>query len=202
MEIVSQTSRWGSLALVSYIPDPLGSFLDNFRQSLTGEDTPQAHVTILPRRPLPISVEAASEQVLKLLTGFPSFTVELSSVRRFQQTEVLYIDISEGSARLHALHDALSMGDLAYNEEFEFRPHLTLGCPKSTGKVEEIHQFAKTAWAAAPGSRRFLLQEVVCLWLRPDGLQSEWHRLWSHNLKTRQTSHNSAAALAATSQRY
>ena len=202
MENIPQTSGWGSLALVSYIPDPLGSFLNGLRHTLTGEATPNAHVTILPRRPLTVPVETASEQVLKLLTGFRSFAVELSSVRRFERTNVLYVDISEGSARLHALHDALSMGDLAYNEDFEFRPHLTLGSPESSSDVEALHRFAKTAWDAAPTFRRFLLQEIVCLWLRPDGLQSEWHRLWVHNLQTRQTTPRRPATLAATSQTY
>jgi 2'-5' RNA ligase len=202
MDELPQTSRWGSLALVSYIPDPLGSFLNGLRHSLTGEDTPHAHVTILPRRPLTVPVDGTSEQVLKLLTGFRAFAVELSVVRRFPQTNVLYVDISEGSARLHALHDALSMGDLAYNEEFEFRPHLTLGCSESSSDMETGYEFAKKAWDSAPAIRRFMLQEIVCLWLRPDGSQNEWGRLWSHNLKTRQTRDTPPATLAATAQTY
>jgi 2'-5' RNA ligase len=198
MDDVPQTSRWGSLALVTYIPDPLGSFLNGLRHSLTGEHAPQAHVTILPPRPLTMSIEVASQQVLKLLAGFRSFPVELSAVRRFRQTKVLYVDIAEGSARLHALHDALSMGDLAHDEEFAFRPHLTLGCPPSPSNIEAVRKFAESAWNAAPVPRRFLLDEIVCLWLRPDGLHTEWRRLWSHNLKTRQTTDKSPAALAAT----
>ncbi len=199
---VRETSPWGSIALVSYIPDPLGSFLNQLRHSLTGEHTPDAHVTILPRRPLTLPVELASEQVLKLLTAFRSFPVELSSVRRFRQTDVLYVDVNEGSARLYALHEALSMGDLAYNEEFVFRPHLTLGCPAASSDMEALRQFAQAAWDSASLARRFLLQEVVCLWLRPDGPQSEWRRLWSHNLKTRQTVNKPPAAFATTNQTY
>ncbi len=202
MDELPQTSRWGSLALVSYIPDPLGSFLNGLRNSLTGEDTPDAHVTILPRRPLAVPVDRACEQVLKLLTGFPAFAVELSSVRRFRQTNVLYVDVSEGSARLHALHDALSMGDLAYNEEFEFRPHLTLGCPKLSSDMDTGYKLTKKAWDSAPVIRRFVLQEIVCLWLRPGGQPSEWGRLWSHDLKTRQSSREAPEVLAATGQTY
>ena len=201
MDAVPPTSRWGSLALVSYIPEPLGSFLNGLRHSLTGEDSPHAHVTILPRRPLSVPADTASRHLVGLLSGFRSFAVELSSVRRFQQTNVLYVDISEGSARLHALHDALSMGDLAHNEEFEFRPHLTLGCPESSD-MDAMHRFAKAAWNTAPAPRRFLLDEIVCLWLRPGGLQSEWHRLWSHNLQTGQTLRKLPPVVAATTQTY
>lgn len=202
MEAILQSSPWGSLALVSYIPDPLGSFLNNLRHSLTGEDAPHAHVTILPRRPLSIPVEIASEQILKLLTGFRSFSVEVSAVRRFRQTNVVYLDISEGSARLHALHDALSMGDLAHNEEFEFRPHLTLSFPQSPEGIEAAHKYAKAAWEAASVNRRFLLEEIVCLWLPAENTHNQWQRLWTHDLKNRQTRQNSPAALAATSQTY
>lgn len=197
-----QTSPWGSFALVSYIPDPLGSFLNDLRHSLTGEEAPHAHVTILPRRPLTIPVEQASSQVLKLLAGFRSFPVELSSVRCFRQTNVLYVDVSEGSARLHALHDALSMGDLAYDEDFEFRPHLTLSCPGSAGDTQALRKFAKGVWDSAGVNRRFLLDEIVCLWLAPDAGQNEWHRLWTHNLKTRKTINKAPATLAATNQTY
>lgn len=202
MDDLPQTSRWGSLALVSYIPDPLGSFLNGLRHSLTGEDTPHAHVTILPRRPLTVPVEIASEQILKVLSGFRAFAIELCRIRRFAQTNVLYVDITEGSTRLHALHDALSIGDLAYDEEFEFRPHLTLGCPESLSDIESAYDCVKTAWTSAPMVRRFMLQEIACLSLRPNGAQSEWRRLWSHNLNTPETSHHRPATLAASGQTY
>ena len=176
-------STWGSLALVSYLPNPLGSFLNGLRHSLTGEPAPDAHVTILPRRPLAMPVDAASEQIQQILAGFHSFTVELSSLRLFHQTNVLYLDIGEGSARLHALHDALSLGALAHEEEFEFRPHLTLGCPIPSSKGEDLRKTAKAAWESLLLNRGFLLQEVVCLWMPPAGSQSQWSRLWSHTLK-------------------
>lgn len=202
MDDLPPTAQWGSLALVTYIPDPLGSFLDQLRHSLTGEDAPSAHVTILPRRPLSLPVEIASDQIVKFLAGFRSFAVELSSVRRFGQTNVVYVDISEGCARLHALHDALGMGDLAHDEEFEFRPHLTLCCPAPSADTKALHKSAKAAWESASMSRRFVVDEVVCLWLRPGGLASDWRRLWTHNLKTGQTIRQPAPALAATARTY
>lgn len=202
MDHVSQTPHWGSFALVSYIPEPLGSFLDGLRQSLSGDGVPQAHITLLPPRPLLLSVELASEQVLKLLTGFRAFPVELSAVRRFRQTNVLYLDVGEGSARLHALHDALNRGDLAHNEEFEFRPHLTLGIPPCPRDIEPLRKLAQAAWESAPVTGRFLLYEIVCLWLPHDGLPSQWQRLWSHNLETRQTLKVPDPTFAVTSQTY
>ncbi len=196
MNHVSQTPQWGSLALVSYIPDPLGAFLDRLRQSLPGEDIPQAHITILPPRPLQLPVELASEQVCKLLSGFRAFPVELSAVRRFRHTNVLYLDVGEGSARLHALHDALSMGDLAHHEEFEFRPHLTLGCASSPSDVEPLRKSVKAAWDSALVNRTFLLDEIACLWLSPQAPPRNWQRLWLHSLKTRETVNSASDALS------
>ncbi len=39
-------------ALVSYIPDPLGNFLDRLRLDLVPGCSPHAHVTVLPPRPI------------------------------------------------------------------------------------------------------------------------------------------------------
>lgn len=200
MDEAAQVSQWGSLALVSYLPDSLRSCVNELRRSLIGEDVPEAHVTILPRRPLAVPIEVASEQVLKLLPAFRSFPVELSNVRCFRQTSVLYLDIGEGSARLHALHDSLDRGDLAYGEEFPFRPHLTLGCAQCVDDMDRIRTRAKLAWDAAPVNRRFLLHEIVCLWLPPDGSPRDWRRLWSFDLKTRQVTQTPPLVLAATSQ--
>ena len=202
MDAAAQTASWGSLALVSYIPDPLGSFLNRLRHSLTGEECPHAHVTMLPPRRLTVPLELASQQLLSLLDRFESFPVELSSVRHFHQTNVLYLDVAEGNANLHALHDALNEGDLAQHEEFEFLPHLTLGCPNSASDPNALHRFARESWDQEPLNRSFLLHEVVCLWLPPNGLTREWGRLWSYNLKTRQTVIQPPVTLAATNQTY
>lgn len=202
MDDTPQMSSWGSLALVSYIPDPLGAFLNQLRQSLTQQDCPDAHVTMLPPRPLTVPIELASQHLLKQLDRFESFPVELSSVSRFRETNVFYVDLKEGNDRVHELHDALSGGDLAHMEEFEFLPHLTLGCPadsteSSITHLESLRQYTTESWEEAPVDRRFLLKEIVCLWLPPNGSQSEWQRVWSYSLKTGQITREPLAALAA-----
>src|SRR4051794_28470576 len=122
-------SPWGSFALVSYVPDPLGTFLDNFRHSLAESDQTQAHVTILPPRPLRVPLETASEQATSTLRTFSPFEVELDAVCRFPRTDVLYVSVSIGNSAVRELHRALNTGSLADSEQFEFQPHLTLGGP-------------------------------------------------------------------------
>src|ERR1700761_7912501 len=156
-------SRWGQFALVSYIPEPLGSFFYDLRGSLPGDSNPQAHVTILRPRPLRVPVDSASEQALRLLAEFPAFEIELSTVQRFPETNFLYLDIADGNSLLHHLHDALNTGDLACTEEFEFRPHLTLGGPIPEPEMNTTQDRAEVAWLANGHSRRFTLDEIVFL---------------------------------------
>ena len=115
-----------------------------------------------------LPVEIASKQARVILRQFPPFDVELSQVRRFSETKFLYLDLGEGSSVIHDLHDALNKGDLFDAEEFEFRPHLTLGGPVSPGRLDSAQQQAETTWNAEHCASRFTVDEVVCLWLSPD----------------------------------
>ena len=49
---LAEEQTLSQFALVAYIPDPLGRFLDDLRVELTPDCKPRAHVTILPPRPL------------------------------------------------------------------------------------------------------------------------------------------------------
>jgi 2'-5' RNA ligase len=193
----SEAARWGFFALVSYIPEPLRSFFYGLRRTLPGESHPQAHITLLPPRPLRLPVEIASAQALGVIAKFPPFEVELSTVRRFPNN-FLYLDIAEGNSLLHALHEALNTGELVHTEEFEFRPHLTLGGPIPEAHVNSVQDQAEVAWLATGHARRFMLDEIVFLWLSHDNPQGEWHRLWSYNLRTKNTVRAKAARATVT----
>ena len=183
MNEVSKIPDFGSFAIVSYIPDPLGAFLTAIRQLLPGDQIPQAHVTILPPRPLNIPVEAASKQARRVLQAFSSFEVELSTVQYFTETNFFYLDLSIGETVLHKLHDALNTGDLEHCEEFEFRPHVTLGGPVPAATLPSVHTQAKTLWKSAECAPRFSIREIVFLWLSPSDPRGEWRRFWSQDLE-------------------
>lgn len=184
MNDITEATQWGSFALVSYIPDPLGSLLHELRQVLPGEDNPRPHITILPPRPLKLSVDAASQQAHKILLQFPAFDVELSKVCLFPQTNVLYLDVAEGNTLLHDVHAALNAGDLDGREEFDFLPHLTLSGPIASRDLPLVRRQAEMAWYSSNHARRFTFDEVALLWLSPDSPQGEWNKVWSHRLST------------------
>jgi 2'-5' RNA ligase len=175
-------AKWGSLALVSYIPDPLGAFLHRLQQLLPGEHNPQPHVTILPPRPLRAGIETVTRNAKAVLQRFPSFDVELSQVRCFPETSILYLDVSEGQHLLYALHRALNAGELAHAERFEFLPHLTLGGPVPDNSLIDVRQRAESVWRSASCPVRFQVSEAVCLWLPPGATWGSWERVWSQSL--------------------
>ena len=193
MNDITQTTNWGSFALVSYIPDPLGSFLHELRRSLPGEHNPQPHITILPPRPLKLPVDAASQKAQNMLLRFAAFEVELSSVRSFPETNVLYLDIAKGNRVLHDLHGTLNADVLEHKEKFEFRPHLTLGGPVESAHLPWVRRQAEAAWYSSNHPRRFTLDEVMFLWLSPDSRQCEWRGVSSHRLRVRDSASRRAA---------
>ena len=119
----------------------------------TGEENPQAHITVLPPRPLKAGVDLVSCEAQAILSGFSPFSVELSEVKVFPETNILYLDIASGNDALHHLHDALNIGLLAHEENFDFLPHLTLRCCS----VEPAHQGARggeTSLGQTPGKNK------------------------------------------------
>ena len=172
----------GQFALVSYLPDPLASFIHRLRGSLPGIGNPQAHITILPPRPLRLRVDTAAEQVQNALRSFPPFSVRLTRVSRFAETNFLYLEVGEGGGALHSMHDALNEGELRHDETFEFRPHLTLGGPVPAERLKEASRRAEHLWRSALCPPHFTLEDVVFLWLPPNSTRHDWERLWTHRL--------------------
>src|SRR3954451_17717479 len=85
--------RQNMFALVIYIPEPLGRFLDDLRRELVPHYNPHAHVSVLPPRPLKVGWETASDEARALIEGMAPFDVELTSIEMFERTEVIYIGI-------------------------------------------------------------------------------------------------------------
>src|SRR5713226_8778718 len=113
-------------ALVAYIPDPLGSFLDHLRRELVPGCVPHAHVTILPPRPLSGTPESAIETVRSRIPEFPPFEVKTAGIEVFAASDVVYLDVAEGRRELPQMHHTLNVGPLQYAEPYRYHPHITL----------------------------------------------------------------------------
>lgn len=177
-------SSWGFFALVSYIPDPLGSFLDGMRRSLPGYEFAQAHITILPPRRVALPAERASAYALETLRKFPPFDVNFRSVRRFEPTNILYLPLAAGNSCVNEMHQELNSGELAAEEEFEFVPHVTLGGPIPPHELQRAESAASTLWQSCRDPKHFKIDEVVALLALPNGGSGygDWTCLWRHSL--------------------
>jgi len=152
---VPAEERLNVYALVIYIPDPLGRFLDDLRRELVPGCSPHAHVSVLPPRPLAVHWQAASEQVKAFAAGQSPFLVELGEIRIFPVTNVIYLEVGSGTKELSSMHDALNGEALVFEEPFVYHPHVTLAQEIPPGEVGAVHELAQRRWKEFPGERVF-----------------------------------------------
>jgi 2'-5' RNA ligase len=150
----------GLFALVTYLPEPLASFLDALRLELTPACNPHAHVTILPPRPIYDDLKTAVRQISEDLKGAAPFRVELGAIEIFEATHVIYLGLARGASELRRLYRALNCGCLKYSENFPYHPHITIAQnipPEETARLAPI---ATETWARFSGPRGFTVSEL------------------------------------------
>jgi 2'-5' RNA ligase len=153
--------RLNVFALVIYIPAPLGEFLDDLRRELVPHYNPHAHVSVLPPRPLLVEWQEASEQARNLTGGWAPFDVELTAIRIFERTKVVYIDVGAGASELYKLHSAMNRSALAFDEPFTYHPHITLAQEIPPDRVTELTDLARRRWEEYDGPRSFRAERAV-----------------------------------------
>src|SRR5258707_1347009 len=150
-----------SFALVAYIPDPLRKFLDDLRRELVPGCVPNAHVTILPPRPLSGTQEEAIETIRAGLPDFPPFEIETGEVVVFPVSDVVYLTIKQGRPQLLQMHLALNTGPLKYKEAFPYNPHITLAQKLSHQQSIELADIARRRWSEYRYPRVFPVESLA-----------------------------------------
>jgi 2'-5' RNA ligase len=153
--------RLNVFALVIYIPDPLGRFLDDLRKDLVPGCNPHAHVSVLPPRPLAVDWRVASEQVYRCAASRSPFEVTLGAICRFPVTNVIYIELAKGADEFFEMHDAMNSDALAFAEPFAYHPHVTLAQEIPPGTVDEVDAKARRIWDEYTGPRTFLAERTA-----------------------------------------
>jgi 2'-5' RNA ligase len=148
-------------ALVTYIPDPLGKFLDDFRRELVPNFIPHAHVTILPPRLLDVEAERAWKELKPAIEQFEPFRAELGEVEIFSRSSVIYIGVTKGFEKFLEMHERLSLGCMNFNEPFEYHPHITLAQQLTPEQVEGVFETARIRWAEYPHDRAFEVNDIA-----------------------------------------
>jgi 2'-5' RNA ligase len=153
--------RLNVFALVIYIPDPLGRFLDDLRRELVPGCNPHAHVSVLPPRPLAVDWQVASEQVRVCAGNWAPFDLGLGRIRLFPVTNVIYIELGEGAPEMFRIHAAMNSEALEFDEPFAYHPHITLAQEIPPGEVASVHRRAQELWDSYTGPRSFRAERTA-----------------------------------------
>lgn len=157
----NQADRINEYALVSYIPEPLGSFLDRLRLQLVPSCHFRSHVTILPPRALACPQEDALEQLARQVELCPAFELTLGSVEIFKATSVIYLGLGNGREQIEWMHSQMNTDCLWFKERFEFHPHVTLAQEFPAETVTQRQLEAQVAWAGFPHHRTFPIETLT-----------------------------------------
>ncbi len=158
---VPPEERRNIFALVIYIPEPLGVFLDDLRRELVPHYNPHAHVSVLPPRPLSVDWQTASRQVQALAESWAPFDVELTGIAVFPSTDVIYIEVGAGALELGRMHTAMNSRALECSEPYPYHPHVTLAQELPPGGVDAATEMAVRRWKEYRGSRQFRADRAV-----------------------------------------
>lgn len=142
-------------ALVIYIPDPLGRFLDDLRLELAPGCKPHAHISVLPPRPLSAPWYPVSEEVRALAGDYAPFEIEAGELAIFPVTDVIYLETVRGTEQLRRIHDELCRAKLHFEEPFPFHPHITVAQEITKERLEQAFRIASRRWREYTGPRTF-----------------------------------------------
>ncbi len=148
-------------ALVIYIPNPLGRFLDDLRRELAPACIPHAHVSVLTPRPISMPWPVVSEEARARAGEFSPFEVEAGEVSVFGRTDVVYLEVTRGNEELRRMHEALSRGHLAFDEPFDYCPHITLAQELPHEQMPEVIEMARRRWEEYTGPRWFRAEKAT-----------------------------------------
>ena len=150
-------------ALVAYVRNSVGQFVEELRQELHPElPHMAAHMTILPPRALDGGEATALEFLEETCSRVVPFDVELGEVETFLPvTPTVFIQVKRAAYRLRELHDQLSTQALCCDEQWPYMPHLTIVKMEREKQARDAFEVAKERWAQFRGQRRVHVSELM-----------------------------------------
>lgn len=152
--------RLNSYALVTYLAEPLGNYLNTLREDLVPSCHLRAHLTLLPPRPL-ACCNRAWERIRDVLSVRQPILIGLGEIEVFEETSVIYLSIREGRDQMTELHALMAEGPLAWEEPYQYQPHITLAQGLSGENVAGAEAVARRRWSDFRYERKFLLDAMT-----------------------------------------
>lgn len=150
-------------ALVAYVRNPVGEFVEDLRRELHPTTAHlAAHLTILPPRDLLGSEAAALEFLEEACRRMVPFRVDLGEVETFlPATPTVFIQVKQGASRLRELHDQLCFRGLGCEEDWPYIPHLTIVKTEEDEQARAASVIAQQRWAEFRGQRQVDVDELM-----------------------------------------
>ncbi len=166
--------RWGSryncfpimsglrYALVAYIRNPVGEFVEKLRRELHPELAHlAAHLTILPPRLLRASEATVIQDLAEACREAEPFEVALGEVETFiPVTPTVFIRVAHAAVRMQELHDRLNRAGVGCCEELPYIPHLTIAKMGTEEQAWKAFEIARRRWAKYSGTRHIPIEEL------------------------------------------
>ncbi|MGA3125443.1 MAG: 2'-5' RNA ligase family protein [Candidatus Korobacteraceae bacterium] len=150
-------------ALVAYIKNELGEFVEELRRQLHPVHAHlPTHLTVLPPRPLQGSEEDAVAMLRQFAATVAPFQVELGEVESFLPvTPTVFIRVSYAGYRMRELHDLLNRDPLAFSETLPYMPHVTIAKLDNDVQAEEVLRTSKMRWKEYQGSHHIPVERMT-----------------------------------------
>jgi 2'-5' RNA ligase len=150
-------------ALVAYVKNELGGFVEDLRRELHPEHAHlPTHLTVLPPRPLQGSEADAIAMLRRMGATVAPFHVSLAEVESFLPiTPTVFIRVSYAGYRMRELHDLMNRDPLAYAEPLPYMPHVTVAKLDSVERAEEVLQTSKARWLNYRGSHDIVVEHLT-----------------------------------------
>jgi 2'-5' RNA ligase len=158
--LMMQTRRY---ALVAYVRNPVGEFVEHLRRELHPE-LPHlpAHLTVLPPRCLQGGELSALAMLEEVCSQVNPFEITLGDVETFVPvTPTVFIRVAHAAYRMRELHDQLNTKSLAAEEEWPYMPHLTIVKMSAELQAHRAFTIARDRWAEFKGGRHIQVQELT-----------------------------------------
>jgi 2'-5' RNA ligase len=150
-------------AVVAYVRSPVGIFVEQLRCELHPSHThADAHLTILPPRPLSGTEEQATELLTEVAQAATCFEVAMGEVESFVPvTPTVFLRVARGAYRMRELRDRLNREALRFEEPWPYMPHLTIAKMDSEEEAAKVLEVARQRWQSYTGPRTLSIDSLT-----------------------------------------
>ncbi|HTV65758.1 MAG TPA: 2'-5' RNA ligase family protein [Bryocella sp.] len=150
-------------AVVAYVRNPVGIFVEELRRELHPAHThADAHLTILPPRPLAGSGQEALKVLTDVTQSVNRFEVTMGDVETFAPvTPTVFLRVARGAYRMRELRERLNRDAFFFNEPWPYMPHLTIAKMDSLEEARKVLEAARRRWLSYSGPRTVSINSLA-----------------------------------------